>query len=69
MPRFDDLLAEDLDQIRRLIEETDIDALTDEMRELVETHWLWLLEKLPLRTRWRDSTQSSMCMSSSLVLG
>jgi hypothetical protein len=50
MPRFDNLSAEDLDQIRRLIEETDIDAVTDEMRELVETHWPWLLEKLPPRT-------------------
>jgi hypothetical protein len=27
---------------------TDIDAIGDEMRELVVKHWLWLVEKLPL---------------------
>jgi hypothetical protein len=47
MPRFDDLSAEELDQIRRFIEESDIDVIDDEMRELVEKHWPWLLAKLP----------------------
>jgi hypothetical protein len=39
MPRFDKLSAEELEQIKRFIEETDIDELSDEMRALVETHW------------------------------
>ena len=43
MPRLDKLSAEELDQIRRLIENTDIDAVSDKMRELVEKHWPWLL--------------------------
>jgi hypothetical protein len=51
MPRFDDLSAEELDQIRRFIEESDIDVIDDEMRELVEKHWPWLLAKLPPQTK------------------
>ncbi len=39
MPRFDNLSAEELEQIKRFIEETDIDTIDDEMRALVETHW------------------------------
>ena len=38
MPRFDNLSAEELEQIRRFIEESDIDVIDDEMRELVEKH-------------------------------
>jgi hypothetical protein len=49
MPRFDNLSAEELEQIRRFIEETDIDVISDEMRTLVEKNWPWLLEKLPPR--------------------
>ena len=49
MPRFDNLSAEELEQIKRFIEKTDIDTIDDEMRALVETHWPWLLEKLPPR--------------------
>ncbi len=48
MPRFDNLSAEELEHIKRFIEETDIDPIDDEMRALVETHWPWLL-KLPPR--------------------
>jgi hypothetical protein len=39
MPRFDNLSAEELEQIRRFIEETDIDVISDEMRALVEKNW------------------------------
>jgi hypothetical protein len=46
MPRLDNLSAEELEQIKRFIEETDIYAINDEMRALVEEHWPWLLEKL-----------------------
>jgi hypothetical protein len=49
MPRFDKLSAEELEQIKRFIEETDIAELSDEMRALVETHWPWLLVDLPPR--------------------
>jgi hypothetical protein len=49
MPRFDNLSAEELEQIRRFIEETDIDEINGEMRALVEKNWPWLLEKLPPR--------------------
>jgi predicted transcriptional regulator len=49
MPRFDNLSAEELEQIRRFIEETDIDVISDEMRALVEKNWPWLFEKLPPR--------------------
>jgi hypothetical protein len=54
MPRFDNLSAEELEQIKRFIEETDIDTIDDEMRALVETHWPWLLEKLPPRVTHRE---------------
>jgi len=46
MPRYDDLSEEELERIRRFIEETDIDVVTDDLRELVEKHWPWLLPKL-----------------------
>ena len=49
MSRFDNLSAEELEQIRRFVEETDIDVIDDDMRALVEEHWPWLLEKLPPR--------------------
>jgi tetrahydromethanopterin S-methyltransferase subunit A len=40
MPRFDNLSAEELEQIRRMIEEMDtIDVMDDDMRALVEKHW------------------------------
>ena len=46
MSRFDNLSAEELEQIKRFIKETDIDTIDDEMPALVETHWgSW--EKLP----------------------
>jgi hypothetical protein len=48
MPRFDNL-GRRARQIRRFIEETDIDEINGEMRALVEKNWPWLLEKLPPR--------------------
>ena len=48
MPHFDDLSPDELEKIRRMIEDMDhIDAISDEIRELVEKHWPWLLSKLP----------------------
>jgi hypothetical protein len=46
MSRYDDLSEEEFDRIRRFIEEADIDVVTDDLRELVEKHWPWLLPKL-----------------------
>jgi hypothetical protein len=46
MPRYNNLSSDELELIRRFIEESDIDAIDNEMRELVE-HWPWLLAKLP----------------------
>ena len=48
MPRGK-LTAEELDRIRRFIEESDVDEVSDEIRAIVESHWPWLLEKLPPR--------------------
>jgi hypothetical protein len=45
MPR-DKLAA---DRIRRFIEESDVDEVSDEIRAIVELHWPWLLERLPPR--------------------
>jgi hypothetical protein len=50
MPRYDNLSAAELEQIRPFSEETDIDVINDEVRELVEKHWPWLVAKLPPRT-------------------
>jgi hypothetical protein len=51
MSRFDNLTSEQLERIRRMIEEFDsIEAVDDALRELVEKHWPWLVEKLPPHT-------------------
>jgi hypothetical protein len=49
--RFDvDRLSEaELQQIRRFIEETNVDELSDEMLALVEKYWPWLLDEMPPR--------------------
>ncbi len=42
---YDNLSAEDLERIRRFIEEADgIDAVDDKLRKQVEKHWPWLVE-------------------------
>jgi hypothetical protein len=51
MPRYNNLSSDELELIRRFIEESDIDAIDDEMHELVEKHWPWLLAKLPPQTK------------------
>jgi hypothetical protein len=45
--RFDDPSPQELEEIKRFIEETDIDVVSEEMRVLVAKHWPWLLAKLP----------------------
>jgi hypothetical protein len=50
--RFDvDSLSEaELEQIQRfIIEESDVDELSEEMLALVEKYWPWLLDDLPPR--------------------
>jgi hypothetical protein len=42
--------AEELSEIKRFIEEAEeIDVASDDIRQIVERHWPWLLEKLPPR--------------------
>jgi hypothetical protein len=48
-PQLGRLSPEELEQIKRFIETTEIDVIDDEMRALVAKHWPWLLEKLPPR--------------------
>jgi hypothetical protein len=48
MPRDDNFSDEQLEQLRRFIADFDTDVMTDELRELVEQYWPWLLVKLPL---------------------
>jgi hypothetical protein len=46
--RYDDMPAEQLQKLRRMIEELDvIKEIDDDTRALIEKHWPWLLEKLP----------------------
>ena len=49
MHPYDDL---SLCEIRRFVEEGDIDAklVSDELRDLVEEHWPWLLPKFEPQT-------------------
>ena len=48
-PRFDvdNLSHDELEQIRRFIEEGD--ELSDEMHALIEKYWPWLLHDVPPR--------------------
>ena len=60
MPRYDNLPLEQLETIRKFIEESDtIDAANpaelDDPRALVEMHWPHLLHKLPPHTGQRPS--------------
>ena len=52
MHPYDDLSPQQLARIRRFVEEGDIDAklVSDELRDLVEEHWPWLLPKLEPQT-------------------
>jgi hypothetical protein len=47
MSRYDDMPPEQLEELRRMIEEMDtIEVIDDETRELIEKRWPWLLEKI-----------------------
>ena len=52
MGAYDDLPPQDLARIRRFVEGADIDTtlVTDELRDLVEQHWPWLLPNLEPQT-------------------
>jgi hypothetical protein len=52
MGPYDDLSPRQLARIRRFVEEGDIDTkmVSDELRDLVEEHWPWLLAKLERQT-------------------
>ena len=45
--QVEDLSENELEQIRRFIEEGD--ELSDELHALIEKYWPWLLEDEPLR--------------------
>jgi hypothetical protein len=48
MSRYDDMPPEQLEQLRRMIEEMDtIEVIDDDTRELIEKRWRWLLDKIP----------------------
>lgn len=49
MSRYDGLSEEELDEILRFIEKTDIDIVSDDLRQLVEKRWPWLLPQLPIK--------------------
>jgi hypothetical protein len=52
MGAYDDLSPQELARIHRFVEGADIDTtlVTDELRELVEQHWPWLLPNLEPQT-------------------
>ena len=56
MSRFDHLAPEELEQIKRMIEEMDaVEVVDEDLRELVEKHWPWLAEKLPAQANRKPS--------------
>ena len=52
MGAYDDLSPQELARIRRFVEGADIDTtlVTDELQDLVEQHWPWLLPNLEPQT-------------------
>jgi hypothetical protein len=47
MSRYDDMPPEQLEQLRRMIEEMDtIEVIDHDTRELIEKRWPWLLDKI-----------------------
>jgi hypothetical protein len=61
MGAYDDLSPKELARIRRFVEGADIDTtlVSDELRDLVEKHWPWLLPNLEpqtLKGRWLKPT-------------
>jgi hypothetical protein len=55
MPHYDNLSAEELERIKRFIEESDIDVIDDEMRAL---EWPWLLASCRPKPNSKDAGQS-----------
>jgi hypothetical protein len=52
MPRFNTLTPEQLEELRLVVEGMDtIEAISDDVREIVEKHWPELVAKLPPRTQ------------------
>jgi hypothetical protein len=48
MSRYHDMPSEQLEQLRRMIEEMDtIEVIDDDTRELIEKRWPGLLDKIP----------------------
>jgi len=56
---FDNLSPQELDQIRLFIEAADILAVTDDIRELVETNWPCLSKNFLLRFQTSSASKSS----------
>jgi hypothetical protein len=55
MPDFDDLSPDELDRLRRYLEQMDIGGdihpvMREELVALAEEHWPWLVEKLSSQT-------------------
>ena len=52
MGAYDELTPEQLMRIRRFVERGDVDTdlVSDELRNLVDEHWPWLLPKLEQQT-------------------
>ena len=52
MGAYDELTPEQLMRIRRFVERGDVDTelVSDELRNLVDEHWPWLLPKLEPQT-------------------
>ena len=56
MGAYDELSPQQLARIRRFVEGGDIDTelVSDELRDLVEEHWPWLLSNLEPQTLWQN---------------
>ena len=52
MGLYDELTPEQLGRIRRFVErgDVDIELVSDELRDLVEANWPWLLQRLDPQT-------------------
>jgi 3',5'-cyclic AMP phosphodiesterase CpdA len=64
---FDNLSPQELDQIRLFIEAADILAVTDDIRELMETKWPCLSKNFLLRLQTSSASKSSRKKSVSAI--
>jgi hypothetical protein len=62
--RIGRLTPDELEEIKRFIETTDIDVISDEIPAIVETHWPWLLESC--RLAWPTEGKCSRKMGDKL---